>query len=162
MDTGHFALETHATDIGERIVAFLDPRLSRNAPERDAVAIVSSFYRRLSRGDVPGVLELMDPAIQWTEAKGFPYYSGTWVGPDAVLKNLLQRVAADWTDFAATQNDVIDDGRRVVSFGTYSGIYKRTGKKMSADFAHLWTVANGKLTSFVMYTDTALIREALS
>jgi pimeloyl-ACP methyl ester carboxylesterase len=30
LDTGHFALETHATEIGERIVAFLDARLKGN------------------------------------------------------------------------------------------------------------------------------------
>jgi ketosteroid isomerase-like protein len=32
---------------------------------------------------------------------------------------------------------------------------------MTAPFAHLWTVSDGKITSFLMYTDTAKILEAL-
>jgi ketosteroid isomerase-like protein len=96
------------------------------------------------------------------EAEGFPYYSGTWVGPKAVLDNLLKRLAADCTDFAATPKDYLIEGSKIVSFGTYTGVYKQTGKSMSADFAHVWTVANGKLTSFLMYADTAKVCEALT
>jgi ketosteroid isomerase-like protein len=37
-----------------------------------------------------------------------------------------------------------------------------TGKAMRADFAHVWTVEDGKITSFLMYTDTAKILESLT
>jgi len=135
----------------------------RRDPEATGrIGVVSSFYESLGKGDVPGVLGLLDPQVQWTEAERFPYYSGTWVGPQAVLDNLLKRVAADWTDFAATPRDYLVEGTKVVSLGTYSGVYKRTGKSMRADFAHVWTVENGKITRFVMYTDTAKLLEALA
>jgi ketosteroid isomerase-like protein len=135
----------------------------RRDPESAArVQVVSSFYERLGKGDVPGVLGLLDPQVRWTEAERFPYYTGTWVGPQAVLDNLLKRLAADWNDFAATARDYLNEGAKVVSFGTYSGVYKRTGKSMRADFAHVWTVENGKITSFQMYTDTAKVLEALA
>ena len=124
--------------------------------------VVNAFYDRLGRGDVPGVLDILDPNVRWTEAERFPYYSGTWVGPQAVLDNLLKRIAADWTGFAAIPNDYMIEGSRIVSFGTYSDIYKKTGKSMRADFAHVWTVEDGKITSFLMYTDTAKILEALA
>ncbi|WP_341963934.1 nuclear transport factor 2 family protein [Pseudomonas sp. RC10] len=122
---------------------------------------VRGFYNALGRGDVPAVLSLLHDQVQWTEAERFPYYSGTWVGPQAVLDNLLKRLATDWTDFAATADDFIVQGSRVVSFGVYSGTYKATGKYMSAPFAHLWNVTDGKLSSFVMYTDTAKVLEAM-
>ena len=135
----------------------------RRDPEATGrIGVVSSFYESLGKGDVPGVLGLLDPQVKWTEAERFPYYSGTWVGPQAVLDNLLKRVAADWTDFAATPRDYLVEGTKVVSLGTYSGVYKRTGKSMRADFAHVWTVENGKITRFVMYTDTAKLLEALA
>ena len=50
---------------------------------------VRCFYDALGRGDVPAVLALLDSHVQWTEAESFPYYSGTWTGPDAVANNLL-------------------------------------------------------------------------
>jgi uncharacterized protein len=67
----------------------------------------------------------------------------------------------DWDDFSATANDVVVEGNRIVSFGSYDGKYKRTGKSMTAQFAHLWRVRDRKITSFRMYTDTAKILEAL-
>jgi ketosteroid isomerase-like protein len=124
--------------------------------------VVESLYDSLAKGDVPAVLGLLDPQVKWTEAERFPYYSGTWVGPQAVLDNLLKRLAADWNDFAATPKDYLIEGAKIVSFGTYSGVYKRTGKSMRADFAHVWTVESGKITSFLMYTDTAKVLEALA
>jgi uncharacterized protein len=134
----------------------------RRDPQATArVGVVSSFYERLGKGDVSGVVALLDPQVKWTEAERFPYYTGTWVGPQAVLDNLLKRLATDWNDFAAVPKDYLIEDTKVVSFGTYSGVYKRTGKPMRADFAHVWTVENGKITSFLMYTDTAKVLEAL-
>jgi ketosteroid isomerase-like protein len=71
------------------------------------------------------------------------------------------RLAQDWHDFSATANDFVVEGNRVVSFGVYADKYKRTGRSIAAPFAHLWTVRDGKITSFLMYTDTAKIIEAL-
>ena len=51
------------------------------------IALVQEFYAALGRGDVPGVLALLHPALEWTEAERFPYYSGTWRKPEDVLSN---------------------------------------------------------------------------
>jgi ketosteroid isomerase-like protein len=125
------------------------------------LAVVQDFYAALGRGDVAAVLGLLDPQVEWTEAECFPYYNGTWHGPQAVLDNLLKPLAQDWNDFSATPENFLVDGNRVVTFGIYAGKYKQTGKSMTAPFAHLWTVRGGKLASFLMYTDTAKILEAL-
>lgn len=126
------------------------------------LAPVKAFYAALARGDVPGVLALLADDVAWTEAETFPYYSGTWVGPQAVLDNLLKRLAEDWDTFTATADDFVTQGDRVVSLGVYAGTYRRTGKSMRAPFAHLWTVRGGKLQRFVMYTDTAKVLAALT
>jgi hypothetical protein len=55
---------------------------------------------------------------------------------------------------------VVED-RIVVAFGTYSGVYNKTGKSISAPFVHRWEVVDGELTSLRQYTDTALIQEAV-
>jgi ketosteroid isomerase-like protein len=49
----------------------------------------------------------------------------------------------------------------VVSLGTYSGTFKKTGRSFSAAFAHVWTVRGDKLARFDMHTDTAKVLEAV-
>jgi ketosteroid isomerase-like protein len=43
-----------------------------------ATELVRAFYAAVARADVPGVVALLHPNLYWTEAEGFPYYSGTW------------------------------------------------------------------------------------
>jgi ketosteroid isomerase-like protein len=125
------------------------------------VTIVRRFYDALGREDVPAVLSLLDAQVEWTEAERFPYYGGTWHGPQAVQDNLLKRLAVDWDGFSAKAHEFITEGDRVVSLGTYSGTFKKTGRSFSAAFAHVWTVRGDKLASFSMHTDTAKVLEAV-
>jgi uncharacterized protein len=124
--------------------------------------IVQRFYVALERGDVKRVLATLNDQIEWTEAERFPYYTGTWRGPQAVFENLLLRVGNDWNGFAATPSDFIVDGDRIVALGTYTGTYKKTGRDISVPFAHVWTVSAGTLLKFVQYTDTAKILDAIA
>jgi len=65
------------------------------------------------------------------------------------------------SEFSAKAHEVIADGNRLVSLGVYSGTSKATGKSMTAPFAHAWTVRDGRIAKFDMYTDTAKVLEAL-
>jgi uncharacterized protein len=122
--------------------------------------IVRSFYDALGRGDLGAVLSLLDPEVEWTEAERFPYYSGTWHGPQAVVDNLLVPLSKDWEDFSTKVTEVITEGERVVSLGTYSGTFKKSRRSFAAPFAHVWTVRSERLAKFNMYTDTAKVLEA--
>ena len=125
------------------------------------VDIVRRFYDALGRGDVPAILLTLDAQVEWTEAERSPYYSGTWNGPQAVLDNLLVPIARDWEGFSATAADFIAQDDRAVALGQYSGTNKRTGRSIAVAFAHVWTVRNGKIISFVQHTDTAKVLEAM-
>jgi len=125
------------------------------------VTTVRRFYDALGRGDLAAVLSLLDAQVEWTEAERFPYYGGTWHGPQAVLDNLLRPLAAEWEGFSASPHEFIAEGDRVVSLGSYSGKYKKTGRALSAAFAHVWTVRGDKLAKFDMHTDTAKVLEAI-
>ena len=125
------------------------------------VDIVRRFYDALGRGDIRAVLSLLDSQIEWTEAERFPYYRGTWHGPQAVLDNLFVPLSDDWNGFSAEPHEFIAEGNRVVSLGTYSGTFKKTGRSFSAAFAHVWTVCGDKLARFEMHTDTAKVLEAV-
>src|SRR5215472_5103938 len=122
---------------------------------------VRRFYDALARGDVATVLALLDPHVRWTEAESFPYYTGTWAGPEAVVNNLLIPLARDWEGFSANPHEFIASEDRVVSLGTYTGTYKKSGLAIEVAFAHVWTVRLEKLARFDMYTDTAKVLEAV-
>jgi hypothetical protein len=126
------------------------------------VDTVRRFYDALGRRDVSAVLSLLDPQVEWTEAERFPYYGGTWHGPQAVLDNLLVPLSGDWDGFSVQANELIAEGERVVTLGTYSGTFKKTGRSFSAAFAHVWTVRGDRLARFDMHTDTAKVLEAVN
>lgn len=126
-----------------------------------AAEMVRAFYAAVSRADVPTVVGLLHPDLRWTEAEGFPYYSGTWRHPQDVVDKFLMPLMRDWNNFSAVADDFIVEGDRVVSLGAYVGVNKATGKAMRAPFAHVWQVADGKLARFDMYTDTLLVHRAM-
>ena len=123
--------------------------------------VVKSFYETIGRGDAPAALGLLDNSVQWTEAEGSPYFSGTWIGPDAVRKNLFERLGDDWNKFTVAADSFVADGSIVAAFGHYTGVFKATGKTLNAPFVHRWEVIDGKITNFRQYTDTGLLRAVL-
>jgi hypothetical protein len=122
--------------------------------------LIQGAYAAFAKGDVPGVLGILDADIAWTEAEGFPY-GGTYNGPNAVLEGVFMRLGAEWDGFAAVPAEFIDGGDDVVVLGQYSGTYKATGKSFQANFAHIWKMRDGKAVRFVQYTDTLLVHRAL-
>jgi uncharacterized protein len=127
----------------------------------DSLALVQRFYSLLGAGDAPGALALLDPEIEWTEAERTPYFTGTMHGVDAVVAELFGPLNADFDDFKTVPHEFVTEGMRVVAFGTYTGIVKKTRRLMSAPFVHFWTVSSGRLRRFRQYTDSAPWSEAL-
>jgi ketosteroid isomerase-like protein len=121
--------------------------------------VVKSFYKILA-SDGLAALDLVEASAQWTEM--FPGYAGTSIGPEAIRRNLFEPLSREWDPFAVKPDSFVADGSIVVAFGKYTGTYKATGKSISAPFVHRWEVADGRVTSFRQYTDTALIGEALT
>lgn len=128
----------------------------------DPILTVRAFYDALARGDGPSALALLADDLRWTEAEGFPYFSGDWRSPQEVFDNLLAPLARDWDDFSAVPNEFFRADERVVSLGVYGGVSKASGRRLRAPFAHVWTVRDGRIATFDMHTDTLLVRQALS
>jgi len=122
--------------------------------------MLRNAYGAFATGNIPAVLAVFDPKIEWIEAEGFPY-GGTYIGPDAVLVNVFMKLGTEWDGYSAMPAEFIDAGERIVVLGQYSGTYKATGRSFKADFAHVWTLRNGKAVKFVQYADTALVQKAL-
>lgn len=120
--------------------------------------VVKSFYANLGSGNVPAALEILAPSVTWTEM--FPGYEGAWTGAEATQRNLFEPLGRDWEAFVISPESFVAEGPSVVAFGTYDGVFKKTGKSMSAPFVHRWEISDGRAINMRQYTDTALIQAA--
>ena len=117
--------------------------------------IIESAYGSFSKGDVPAVLAVMDPSIEWSEAEGWPLYDGTFVGPQAIVDGVFMRLGEIGDDFSVHVNQLVAEGDTVVALGTYTWNRKGTGEPAEVKMAHVWTLADGKIIRFQHHVDTA-------
>lgn len=122
--------------------------------------IIQKLYADFASGDIPSILASLDTNIKWTEAEGFPY-GGTYTGPDDVTQNVFMKLGTEWDSWQAVPREFVASGEKVIALGKYSGTYKATGKPIEVDFAHVWTLRDGKAVRFMQYTDTLLVQKAL-
>jgi uncharacterized protein len=124
--------------------------------------IVAAAYASFAEGDVPSVLAIMDPKIEWSEAEGWPLYSGTLVGPEAVVDGVFMRLGEIGENFSLDVTQLVAEDDTVVGLGTCSWDRKDSGDRAEVKIAHVWTLADGKLTRFQQHVDTAKERSLLS
>ena len=123
--------------------------------------IIKSLYDAFASGDVPAAMGAFDAGIEWREAEGLRYADGNpYVGAQAIAAGVFQRLAGDFDNFTVTPANIIDAGDGVVAEGRYRGIVKDTGKRVDAQFAHVWRLKDGKIVRFQQYTDTEQWAEA--
>lgn len=122
--------------------------------------IIRATYEGSSAQNGQNLLAALAPDATWTEAAGFPY-AGTYVGPEAIIKNVFQRLATEWDGYQAKVHTYVAEHDRVAAFGVYSGTYRKTGKSMTATFAHLYRLKDGKILSMEQYVDSAQVQAAL-
>ncbi|WP_040167557.1 nuclear transport factor 2 family protein [Microbacterium gorillae] len=121
--------------------------------------IIRAHYAASDAGDLDGMLAPLAPDVHWREAEGFPA-AGLYVGPEAVKENVFVRLNGEYDDYRLTVDEVLDAGDTVVGVGTYTGVFRATGKPFRARVAHLWRLADGKVIAFEQITDTLLVDRA--
>lgn len=131
----------------------LSPELLVSASPRQ---IVQSLYDAFAVGDAVAVLGGFDPDIVWNEAENIPYADrNPYIGPQQVAEGVFGRIMTEWDGFTVNPERLIEEGNTVVAVGRYRGVFKATGQRLDAQFAHVWTLAGGKVVQFQQYSDTA-------
>jgi len=125
------------------------------------LTLLRSTYEGLSGENATRLLGALAPDVEWTEAAGFPY-AGTYVGAQAIIAYVFQRLATEWIDYRAEASHYIEQGDQIVAFGMYSGTFRATGRSMKASFAHLYTFRGGKIARMVQYVDSHMVWQAIS
>jgi len=111
-------------------------------------------YEAFNRGDVPAVLEALDPQIEWYEPGGGRAPHGTFSGAESVANDVFTRVAENFDEFEAQPEAFIDAGEHLVVVGTFRGRSK-AGRQMQARYAHVWRMRDGKAVSFQNHAEAA-------
>ncbi len=127
----------------------------------DNVTTLRAGYAAFAAGDVPVVLGVMHPDVEWTEAAGGAY-GGTYRGPDAVVEGVFARIGSEWSEFRVEPEEFVASGDTVAVLGTYRGTYGATGTSMEARFVHVWHFREGRAARFEQVADTAMMNAALA
>ena len=124
-------------------------------------AVVRRQYLASAAGDLEALRATLAPDVEWTEMAGFPL-AGTYRTPAGVVANVMQRLAEDWTDWAAHDDTYVVDGENVVVLARYTASNKATGKALAVRVAHHFVVRGGRIVRFEQFVDTAKVREAMT
>jgi ketosteroid isomerase-like protein len=118
-------------------------------------AIVQQAYNNFKTGDIEGLLNLMSDDITWAlpEMAGVPF-AGKRTGRASVAE-FFASVNDSQEVITFEPRELIAEGDRVVALGSYSWRVKANGREFGCDFAHVWTIRDGKATEFQEYMDTA-------
>jgi ketosteroid isomerase-like protein len=124
--------------------------------------IVKDAYAAFARGDIPAILAMLDPSIEWTAVAGAEVpTAGTRRGPTGVaqfFEDLAGAVAFERFE----PREFIAQGDKVVALGYYSARAKPTGQPFASEWVMVFTVRNGKVTRFVEYADSLNITRAFA
>ena len=123
------------------------------------VDVIRGVYASFTAGDIPGVLARLDDSVVWSVPETMPG-GGRYVGPSGVAEFF----AGLGDVFAALQVEptvFLDSADTVVVLGTHHAIGKN-GTSLDLPWVHVWSLANGRITSLTEHFDTMRLRSAMS
>lgn len=130
--------------------------------ETKNIETVQALYAAYGRGDLQGVLELLDEDVTW----GIDSVAAGEVAPYGIArgKSGVAKFFAAWADNAEfhsfTPHEYIAAGDHVFNHLKYHGVVKATGKVIQNFSIQHWTLKNGKIVRWRGYEDTAATRDA--
>jgi len=124
----------------------------------DNVTVIRSGYEAFARGDVETVLGLFDPAITWYTPDSVAF-GGSYLGP-AGVGGFFSKLPENYAELHVVPTAFIDRGDTVAVLGRHQG-RSATGVEFDIPFVHVWTLSNGKATTFTEHFDTVKMNAAL-
>lgn len=127
---------------------------------QDQIRIVQQAYSSFKSGDLQTLLGLMSDDINWElpQIENVPF-SGKRRGKDQV-KEFFSTMASVQETVEFNPMEFISQEDKVVALGNYQWKAKESGKQFGGEWAHVFTVRNGKIASFHEYMDTAAAAKA--
>ena len=125
------------------------------------IALVKSLYVAFGKGDIATIVAAVTTDVDWVStgrASDFPTL-GPRKGPGGVGE-FFRLVGSSLVFSEFSPKEFYAVGDKVFVLGSYAMTVTKTGKAMQSDWAHIFTIANGKVKAFREFLDTARAAEA--
>jgi uncharacterized protein len=126
---------------------------------KPGIAVVRGFNDALARGDVAGMVDLLDSQVEWRPPSRYRG-GGTFRGQEG-FREFLGKVLEQPAEFRREILEYLDAGERVVVLLRQMGRPKGGDTGYDVPDVHVWTVRNGKIVDFEGLFDTATVLRAL-
>ena len=125
------------------------------------VAVVQQAYKDFVRGDISAVLDSLTEDVEWTmQGPSVIPFAGTFRGREGIEEffSLLDETI-EFEQFEPRK--FIGQGDTVVQ-GYERDVVKQTGRGFEEEWAHIYTLRDGKIATGLFFEDTAAYVDALS
>jgi uncharacterized protein len=118
---------------------------------KEDVEILRNAYEALNEGDIERALAVLDDDAEWSEHSDLPE-AGVYRGRDAI-RTFLERFLESWQDFDQEVEELITGDGCVLLMLRSRVRGKGSGINVEAQYAHLWTMKDGRGVRVDAYFD---------
>src|SRR5215212_5202369 len=118
------------------------------------VETLRAAFEAFNRGDIPAVLAIFDPEIEWQEPGGGQSAQGVFRGPERVATEVFGLVPAQFDDFRVEPERFIDAGEHVAVIGHFHG-RRKDGQTLDAPAVQVFRMRNGKVVQYLGLPEAA-------
>jgi ketosteroid isomerase-like protein len=123
--------------------------------DQENVAVVRQAYENFKGGNIGGILDSLTDDVDWRlpPMENIPF-SGRHSGREGVA-GFFSELAGSQDSVSFEPREFVAQGDKVVALGTYRWRVKKNGREYGGDWAHVFTVRDGKIVGFHEYMDSA-------
>jgi len=121
-------------------------------------AIIQNVYAAFNRGDAQAVLANVEPNAAWVNygPASVPYF-GNFTGR---INDFFQAIGQSTSGGNVAVDRYMEAGNNVITEARWTATVKDTGGRIDAPIAHVFTLRDGKITSWRGYSDSSAVAAA--
>jgi ketosteroid isomerase-like protein len=123
------------------------------------VGVVRGFNDALAQGDMGGMLDFLDPQLEWRAPESVPW-GGTFHGREG-FREFVGKLLDQPVEFRREMLEYLDAGDRIVVLLRQMGRRKGSDTEYDVPEVHIWTIRDGKIVDFEGSFDTATVLRTL-
>ena len=125
------------------------------------VDVIRRFYGAFGRGDIPAALDLLADDVEWIfRAPSVIPFAGTRRGREGVAE--FFSLVGETLEFQQFEpREFVGQGDTVVVLGYERNLIKPTGRTFEQEWAHVYTLRDGKIAKHQGFENTAAYVVAL-
>jgi ketosteroid isomerase-like protein len=121
-------------------------------------SVVQNVYVAFNRGDIQAVLANVESNAEWVNygPASVPYF-GNFTGR---ITDFFQAIGQSTSNGNVAVDRYMEAGDKVITEARWTATAKDTGGRIDAPIAHVFTLRDGKISSWRGYSDSAAVAAA--